>query len=235
MSRKKRKPLEISKETKSNLEVKVDSKDEEVSEVLETENKLENQETKEFEDDITTKELKTTKIKTCSLKFKVIKNKYKPIKATKGSAAYDIKARIDDEPIDLFNKINKINLKQKAHKIIHNKIKTLELKVGDRVKIPTGLFADIPENWEIGIYPRSGLSLKKGLLLVNAPATIDSDYTNEIHVIVQNIGEKSIKIQDSDRIAQIKFLPVSQLEIEYVDEINKETERKGGFGSTGNK
>lgn len=174
--------------------------------------------------------------KECKVLFELDDNKYKPIRATKGSAAMDVKAKIEEgAKILLQNEVQRTNgtLKPNAKIIKHNDKPTLVLAVGDRVKIPTGIKADIPENWEIGVYSRSGIALKQGLIVVNGVATIDSDYTQEIHVIVQNIGQSPIKISDGDRIAQIKFKPVTILPFEIVEKLEKTTDRKGGFGSTG--
>ena len=229
MAKRKRRPIIISNE------IEEEKKQEEV---IEEEEKID-EPIKEVKEDVPKEDnyanVKIDNRDKIVFKFKCDSADYKPLKATPGSSAYDIKARIKDAQIKLYNVINATNgtSNKMANIIMLQNTPTLVLNPGDRVKIPTGLRADIPEGWEIGIYPRSGLSLKKGLLIVNTPATIDSDYILEIHVIVQNIGERPIKIKDGDRIAQIKFLPVMNANIEFVDNIDKETERKGGFGSTG--
>jgi len=114
----------------------------------------------------------------------------------------------------------------------HGSIKPNEFKV-----IPTGLFFDIPENFEIQIRPRSGLAAKKGVTVLNSPGTIDSDYTGEIKVILINHGDKTFDIAKGDRIAQAVIATVTAkniIQLNKVSKIEKDTERgTGGFGSTG--
>lgn len=103
-----------------------------------------------------------------------------------------------------------------------------------RVMIPTGLAVEMPGNNMAGfIFPRSGLAAKHGISLANAVGVIDSDYKGEIICPVQNNGDEPYEIRPGDRIAQLVFIPVLQVGIEYTDKL-KNTERgKGGFGSTG--
>lgn len=114
----------------------------------------------------------------------------------------------------------------------HGSIKPNEFKV-----VPTGLFFNLPENFEMQIRPRSGLAAKKGVTVLNSPGTIDSDYTGEIGVILINHGDKVFDIAKGDRIAQAVIATVTAkniIQLNRVDEITKETERgDGGFGSTG--
>ena len=111
-------------------------------------------------------------------------------------------------------------------------IKPNEFKV-----VPTGLFFDLPENFEMQIRPRSGLAAKKGVTVLNSPGTIDSDYTGEIKVILINHGDKVFDIAKGDRIAQAVIASVTAkniIQLNRIDEITKETDRgSGGFGSTG--
>ena len=103
--------------------------------------------------------------------------------------------------------------------------------------VPTGLFFDLPENFEMQIRPRSGLAAKKGVTVLNSPGTIDSDYTGEIKVILINHGKKTFDIAKGERIAQAVIATVTAkniIELNKVSSIDKETERgAGGFGSTG--
>ena len=103
--------------------------------------------------------------------------------------------------------------------------------------VPTGLFFDLPENFEIQVRPRSGLAAKKGVTVLNSPGTIDSDYTGEIKVILINHGKKSFDIAKGDRIAQAVIATVTAkniIQLNKVSKIEKDTERgTGGFGSTG--
>jgi dUTP pyrophosphatase len=104
---------------------------------------------------------------------------------------------------------------------------------GARVKVPTGLVLEIPPGWEAQVRPRSGLALKSGVTVLNAPGTIDSDYRGELEVLLVNLGEKAFVIHDGDRIAQMVFSPV--LRAEFLETLGpSETKRgSGGFGSTG--
>jgi dUTP pyrophosphatase len=114
----------------------------------------------------------------------------------------------------------------------HGSIKPNEFKV-----VPTGLFFDLPENFEIQVRPRSGLAAKKGVTVLNSPGTIDSDYTGEIKVILINHGNETFDIAKGDRIAQAVIATVTAkniIKLNKVSKIEKDTERgAGGFGSTG--
>ena len=107
------------------------------------------------------------------------------------------------------------------------------LKVGERFAVPTGLFFEIPNGYEIQIRPRSGLALNNGVTILNAPGTIDSDYRGEIKVILINLGEKDFEINNGDRIAQMVVAPVVQCKFEITNELSSTERGSGGFGSTG--
>ncbi|MGB0454222.1 MAG: dUTP diphosphatase [Bacteriovoracaceae bacterium] len=110
---------------------------------------------------------------------------------------------------------------------------TLVIKKGERVLVPTGLAFEIPTGFEVQIRPRSGLSLKTSLLVVNSPGTIDADYRGEVKIILGNFGEEDLVINHGERIAQMVFAPITQASFE-VTEVLSSTERgAGGFGSTG--
>lgn len=98
--------------------------------------------------------------------------------------------------------------------------------------IPTGLIAEIPQGYEIQVRSRSGLAVK-GVCVANGIGTIDSDYRKEIGVILTNLGENAIVINPGDRIAQLAITPVYQMIFKEVQSIENNTERTGGFGSTG--
>lgn len=103
-----------------------------------------------------------------------------------------------------------------------------------RVLIPTGLCAEIPPGYEIQVRPRSGLSLKTGLMVVNSPGTIDADYRGEIKIIMGNLGDREEVIHHGDRIAQLVLAKVYQGEFILTQEDLTTTQRgAGGFGSTG--
>ena len=100
--------------------------------------------------------------------------------------------------------------------------------------IKTGLCFDIPHGYELQIRSRSGLALKHSIVVLNSPATIDSDYTGEVAIILCNFGVREIAFKNGDRIAQGVLCMVDYLPIEEVNSITKTTERgSGGFGSTG--
>ena len=129
-----------------------------------------------------------------------------PEYATEQSAGMDLRANID-EPIVL---------------------KPLERRL-----IPTGLFIALPKGYEAQVRPRSGLALKKGITVLNAPGTIDADYRGEIGVVLINLSQEDFVVNDGERIAQMviaRHETVGFIEVDTLDE----TERgAGGYGHTG--
>jgi dUTP pyrophosphatase len=111
------------------------------------------------------------------------------------------------------------------------------IKSGDTAIIPTGLFFEIPENFEIQVRPRSGLAAKNGITVLNTPGTIDADYRGEIKIILINLGKEDFMVSHGDRIAQAVVAAVTAkniINLTKVSEISTNTERgQGGFGSTG--
>lgn len=142
------------------------------------------------------------------IKVKIINtsNLPNPEYATEGAAGMDIKAHIE-EPIVL---------------------KSLQRKA-----VPTGIFVEIPQGFEIQIRPRSGMALNHGITCLNSPGTIDSDYRGEIKVILANLSDTDYTIQNGDRIAQMVLASVEKLTWENVTEINESNRGAGGFGHTG--
>jgi len=111
----------------------------------------------------------------------------------------------------------------------------LSIGAGERVLIPTGLAMEIPHGFEIQVRPRSGLSLKTNLLVVNSPGTVDCDYRGEVKIIMGNMGDSAHMIAHGERVAQLVLAPVTQAHF-LCEENLSETERgAGGFGSTGKK
>jgi dUTP pyrophosphatase len=104
---------------------------------------------------------------------------------------------------------------------------------GERVLVPTGLAMEIPNGYEIQVRPRSGLSFKTGLMVVNSPGTIDADYRGEVKVILGNLGTKDEVISHGDRIAQLVLAPMLQANFVVAADINETERGAGGFGSTG--
>ncbi len=103
----------------------------------------------------------------------------------------------------------------------------------ERKLIPTGIYVEIPEGYEIQVRPRSGLAIKQGLTCLNTPGTIDADYRGEIKVILINLSGEPQTIQHGDRIAQIVFQKVEKIVWQPVQEINETERGSGGFGHTG--
>jgi len=127
---------------------------------------------------------------------------------TSGSAGMDLRANIDE---------------------------TLRLGPGGRALIPTGLFMAIPEGFEGQIRSRSGLAYKEGVIVLNEPGTVDSDFRNEVKVLLYNTSRfNCFDVNPGDRIAQLVIKKVEQIEWTEVEELPK-SDRKGGFGHTGMK
>src|SRR5690606_15094366 len=133
-----------------------------------------------------------------------------PFYATEGAAGADIRASLPEK-------------------------KSLIIKPGERVLVPTGLAMEIPLGYEVQVRPRSGLSLKSPLLLVNAPGTIDCDYRGEVNIIVGNFGKEDYVIEHGLRIAQLVLAPVTQAKYITATELGDTQRGSGGFGSTGTK
>ncbi|MBS7790067.1 dUTP diphosphatase [Roseococcus sp. SDR] len=104
---------------------------------------------------------------------------------------------------------------------------------GGRALVPTGLAVAIPDGFEMQVRPRSGLALKHGVTVLNAPGTVDSDYRGEVGVILLNTGAEPFSIARGDRIAQAVFAPVTRATWEEVVVLPETQRGTGGFGSTG--
>ena len=102
-----------------------------------------------------------------------------------------------------------------------------------RVLVPTGLRLAIPSGFEVQIRPRSGLALKHGVTLANAPGTIDSDYRGPLGVILINLGNENFNVTHGMRIAQMVVAPVVLADFEVVQSLDDTVRGAGGFGSTG--
>jgi dUTP pyrophosphatase len=129
-----------------------------------------------------------------------------PSYATDGSAGCDLRAAIEAD---------------------------LTITPGGRTLVPTGIAVAIPAGYEGQVRMRSGLAHDKGLALLNAPGTVDSDYRGEIRVIVANLSTEPVTIRRGDRIAQLVFAPVARAQFEQVSELPPSARSTGGFGSTG--
>ena len=110
----------------------------------------------------------------------------------------------------------------------------LRIGPGDRRLVPTGLALEIPAGYEGQVRPRSGLAVKQGITVLNAPGTIDSDYRGEVKVALVNLGQEPAEIRPGDRVAQLVIAAVTRAEVVEADEDLSATERgSGGFGHTG--
>jgi len=143
-----------------------------------------------------------------AMKIKIVnKSKHElPKHETAHAAAVDVKANID-EPIILAPM--------------------------QRALVSTGLFIELPVGYEAQIRPRSGLALKHGISIVNAPGTIDADYRGEYGVILINLGEAPYTVNDGDRIAQMVIAKHEIVQWQEVEILNDTARTSGGFGSTG--
>lgn len=103
----------------------------------------------------------------------------------------------------------------------------------ERALVPTGLFIELPEGYEMQVRPRSGLAAKHGLSLVNAPGTIDPDYRGEIKVILVNLSNTPYELKPGERVAQLVVSQFTRVEWEPVEELGETERGAGGFGSTG--
>ena len=129
-----------------------------------------------------------------------------PATATALSAGLDLAAAIEDE---------------------------LVLAPGQRELVPTGFAIALPEGYEAQVRPRSGLALRHGIVMPNAPGTIDADYRGEIGVLRMNLGDEPLRIQRGDRIAQLVVAPVTSVSWDEVDRLDETERGSGGFGHTG--
>lgn len=142
------------------------------------------------------------------IEIKIINTSSNPLPtyATSGSSGMDIRANLD----------------------VPQSLKPLE-----RAAIPTGIFIEIPQGYEVQVRPRSGLALKQGITVLNTPGTIDADYRGEIKVILINLSQEEQVIQHGDRIAQLVVQKVEQAVWKEVEELEVTERNAGGFGHTG--
>ena len=127
-----------------------------------------------------------------------------PRKATPGSSGFDIYSRVD-----------------------------LVIKPGEIKGVPSGVILEIPEGYEVQVRPRSGLALKHGVSILNAPGTIDADYRGEVMVILFNFSNRPFRIKRGERIAQIVPMKLPEVKLVEVNNLTLTSRGSGGFGSTG--
>ena len=145
-----------------------------------------------------------------SVQIEIINQSHHPLPEyqTSGSAGMDLRANLTD---------------------------SITLQPMERKLIPTGLFIALPEGYEAQIRPRSGLSIKRGLSLVNAIGTIDSDYRGELMVPIINFSAEAQSIEDGERIAQMVIARYEQASLSQVSVLSETERGAGGFGSSGTK
>lgn len=129
-----------------------------------------------------------------------------PAYATAGAAGLDIRANLEE---------------------------AITLAPMERLAVPTGLFLQIPDDYEAQVRPRSGMALKHGITCLNTPGTIDCDYRGEIKVILINLSTEPQTIRHGDRIAQMVFQKVEKINWELLDALMESARGAGGFGHTG--
>lgn len=125
---------------------------------------------------------------------------------TPGSSGMDVRAAVDGEMV---------------------------IPPGEAALVPTGLFVAVPRGYEIQVRPRSGLALKQRVTVLNAPGTVDSDYRNEVGVILVNFGRDPFVVRRGMRVAQLVVGRVARAEVLEVEELDETERNLGGFGSTG--
>ncbi len=142
------------------------------------------------------------------MKIKIVNNSKHPLPdySTEFSAGMDIRANLD---------------------------KPVVLKPLERKLIPTGLFIELPKNYEAQIRPRSGLALKKGISVLNSPGTIDADYRGEIGIILVNLSNEEFIVNDGERICQMIIAKHETVQWQQVEVLEQTQRGSGGFGHTG--
>ena len=145
---------------------------------------------------------------------------------TPQSAGMDLKA-------DLWSIQEKFLFGAQVVHNVDNTIAGIQILPGGRALIPTEIYTAIPMGYEVQVRPRSGLALKHGITVLNAPGTIDADYRNGWGVILMNLGQEPFMVKQGDRIAQGVLAKVEQIEWEEVEELDSTERGLGGFGHTG--
>jgi len=112
-------------------------------------------------------------------------------------------------------------------------VDSIVLKPLERKLIPTGLYLEIPSGFEAQVRPRSGLAIKFGITCLNTPGTIDADYRGELKIILINLSNENFIIKNNDRIAQLVFQKIEQVELIEVKELMNTERGEEGFGHTG--
>ena len=114
-----------------------------------------------------------------------------------------------------------------------NLTESIVLKPLERCLVPTGLFIALPEGYEAQVRPRSGLALKKGITVLNAPGTIDADYRGEVGVLLVNLSQEEFVVNDGERVAQMVIARHETADLVEVAELDETERGAGGYGHTG--
>lgn len=166
---------------------------------------------------------------------KLHENVKTPEYGTDGSSCFDLRVFYDGvgQKVVVYSRTNEkiykhVQKNQAGELFIH-------LEPQERMLVPTGIVFDIPDNYEVKIYPRSGVALKRGLGLANSVAVIDSDYIDQTFILLENRAFATASIIHDERIAQAELKRVEQCTFKEVKQPSPKTSRDGGFGSTGTK
>ncbi len=174
--------------------------------------------------------------KVTSLKFyRTTESAILPTFATKQSACFDLYANlINGEEVQYYQAIATKVLPRKVSFDINTNRSFIPINNEERMLIPLGLIADIPEGFSVRLHSRSGLAFKQGVYLTNCEGIIDSDYVDPMFAMVTNMSNVPVKIYDGDRICQGELVRCEQYTLDESDEApTQKTDREGGFGSTG--
>ena len=142
------------------------------------------------------------------VKIKVINKGHQPLPryATAQSAGMDLRANLEE---------------------------SIVLKPLERCLVPTGLYIALPEGYEAQVRPRSGLALKKGITVLNAPGTVDADYRGEVGVLLVNLSQEDFVVNDGERVAQMVIARHETADFIEVEELDETERGAGGYGHTG--
>ena len=171
-----------------------------------------------------------------SLKFyRTTESAILPTFATKQSACFDLYANlINGEVLQYYQAISTKILPRKVSFDINSNRSFIPINNEERMLIPLGLIADIPEGFSVRLHSRSGLAFKQGVYLTNCEGIIDSDYVDPMFAMITNMSNVPVKIYDGDRICQGELVRCEKYTLDESDEApTQKTDREGGFGSTG--
>lgn len=152
-----------------------------------------------------------------------------PTPATKGSACFDLRADLSEKCIQTWKNGN-----PDITKVVLVNVPTVFIKPGETALIPSGYIMDIPEGFYVRLQMRSSMAIKYGVIMPNAPAVIDSDYTDEVLIPIMNLTKQEVEIMHGQRIAQAELVPVfNYYPVILKKKPKKKGNRTGGLGSTG--